>query len=627
MIYNTSRIYNGYFVWNIVYQGGLKMKFIFHLKERLTSIYYVLSIKNKISLAFIIVFSSLLILLVAIVYNITSGILINKAIESTLQNLRLVSEKFDIAFENVENYAKTAIINNDVQDVLIKTQLDNELDNYSNVQKVRKTLDSIINPRFLIDSMILYDFKNKIYDSGKIQSLEYAFRPEYNRFNGNFITSGPKFWADTHESNFTEAESRQKIITFTSAVINANSGQPLGVLETNVNEKYISSLYSKIEMGQSGRLFIINKDGMVVSDTNKENIYFNISEEPYFKWVLDNEGGKIFSTHNNQNLIISRHYKRLNWIIIGVVPTSEITQDKYFLISRIALLGVVFILTSIFLTIFISNSITKPIVKLKKSMEYVGDGDLEVRVEVKTKDEVGALAEEFNRMIKKTSVLMESVYTEHKRKKEYELALLQSQINPHFLYNTLESICGLAVLNRNEDIINLTNELAMFYRGVLSKGSKIVAIQDEIKITERYMRILKVRYGDQFEYSINVEKEIYKFPTIKLVLQPIVENSISHGLRNKREKGFLVIRGLVEEGNVCIYIIDNGVGMKPEELERVFMEDTEDNHKRSFGLKSTDERIKLYFGPEYGLKVESVFNEGTTVKIVLPAKEMWGGVE
>ncbi|HEY5584653.1 MAG TPA: sensor histidine kinase [Ruminiclostridium sp.] len=603
------------------------MKLIFHIKQRIEDLYYALSIKNKISLAFIIVFSSLLILLVAIVYNITSGILINKAIDSTLQNLRLVSEKFDIAFENVENYAKAAIINNDVQEVLFKTQTGNELDDYSSVQKVRKTLDSIINPRFLIDSMILYDFKGKVYDSGKIQGLEYAFRPEYNRFNGDFVTSGPKFWTDTHESNFTEAESRQKIITFTSAVINANSGQPLGVLETNVNEKYVSGLYSKIEMGESGRLFIVNKDGMVVSDTKKNNIYSNISAEPYYKWVLNNEGGKIFKTNNNQNLIISRHYKRLDWIIIGIVPTWEITQDKYFLISRIAVIGLVFILTSIMLTIFISNSITKPIVKLKKSMEYVGEGDLEVSVEVKTKDEVGALAEEFNRMIRKTSVLMESVYTEQKRKKEYELALLQSQINPHFLYNTLESICGLAVLNRNEDIINLTNELAMFYRGVLSKGSRIVTIEDEIKITERYMRILKVRYGDQFDYDINVESEIYKFSTIKLVLQPIVENSINHGLRNKRGKGFLEIKGLVEKGNVSIYVIDNGVGMRPEQLERIFMENTGDNLKKSFGLKSTDERIKLYFGNEYGLIVKSVFNEGTTVKIVLPAKEMWGGLE
>lgn len=603
------------------------MKLILYLKNRLVGIYYTLSIKNKISLAFIIVFSFLLILLIAIVYNITSGILINKAIDSTLQNLRLVSEKFDMAFDDVENYAKSATVNGDVQAILTKADSLDELDNFSNAKIIRKTLDGIINPRKLIDSMILYDFKGNVYDSGKIQDLGYAFIPEYVRFKGNFVTSGPNFLIDTHKSNYKEAQSQQNIITFASGVMNADSGNPIGVLETNVNEKYISGLYSRITIGDNGRLFIIDKSGMIVSDMEKSKLYSNISSEPYFNWILGNEGGKIFGTADSQSLVICRHYERLNWVIIGIVPTWDITQDKYYLIIRIAIIGVIFILTSVMLTMRISRSITKPIINLKQSMECVGAGDLEVRVEVKTKDEVGALAEEFNSMIQNTSDLMESVYTEQKRKKEYELALLQSQINPHFLYNTLESICGLAILNRNDDIIDLTNELALFYRGVLSKGSRIVAIEDELDITERYLKILKVRYGDKFDYTMDVDRNIYRFATIKLILQPIVENSIYHGLKNKKGKGLLEIRGGIEESNACIYIVDNGVGMRPEELEQIFSENTKGFSNKSFGIKSTDERIKLYFGPEYGLRVDSVFNGGTTVKFMLPAKEIWGGVE
>lgn len=603
------------------------MKIISYFKKKFLDFYYTLSIKNKISLLFIIVFSSLLLLLVAFVYNISSTILINKAIESTLQNLRLVSEKFDIAFENVENYAKAATVNNAVQEALKSASAEDELGKYSRVIEVRNSLDSIINPRFLIDSMILYDFDRNIYDSGNIQSLEYAFRPEYNRFKGNFVSSGPNFWRDTHESNFTETEVRQKIITFVSGVINADSGQPVGVLETNVNEKYISKLYSHISVGESGKLFIINKGGQIVSDTDKRKIYSNISFEPYFKWALDNEGGKIFTIDNSQSLVISRHYARLDWIILGIVPTQEITQDKYLLIDRMAFIGLAFILVAIIIIIFISNSITKPIIKLKKSMEYMGDGDLEVSVEVRTRDEVGALAEEFNRMIKKTSRLMESVYSEQKRKKEYELALLQSQINPHFLYNTLESICGLAVLNRNEDIIKLTDELAMFYRGVLSKGSRIITIKEELKIIERYLKILRLRYGEQFEYIIEVDERLYSFATIKLILQPIVENAIYHGLRNKKGQGLLEIRGAIENEYACIYVVDNGLGMKREDIDRIFSGNTQEQTRKSFGLKSTDERIKLYFGTEYGLTVESIYGEGTTVKIILPAKEMWGGLE
>ncbi|HEX2926579.1 MAG TPA: sensor histidine kinase [Ruminiclostridium sp.] len=603
------------------------MKIILFLKEKISEVYYTLSIKNKISLSFIFVFSSLLLLLIVFVYNVSSTILINKTIDSTLQNLRLVSDKFDIAFDNVENYAKAAIINDDVQEGLKNIKTNDELGRYSILNKVSNSLDTIIAPRFLIDSMIIYDFNGNIFDSGKIQNLKYAFKPQYHDFGGDFVSSGHNFWQDTHDSNFTEAESKLKIITYTSGIINADSGQPMGVLETNVTENYVSQLYSHIAIGESGKLFIINKNGEIVSDTNKKDIYTNISSEPYFKWAQNNEGGRIFTIGGVQNLVICRHYDRLNWIILGVVPTREITQDKYLLINRITFIGLAFILLAVILIIFIANSITRPIIKLKKSMEYMGDGDLEVTVEVRTKDEVGSLAEEFNRMIKKTSALMDSVYIEQKRKKEYELALLQSQINPHFLYNTLESICGLAVLDRTEDIIKLTDELALFYRGVLSKGSRIVTIRDELNTTESYLKILQLRYGEKFDYSMEVDESLYDFVIIKLTLQPIVENSIYHGLRNKPGKGSLKIKGCIEEDRACIYVIDNGSGIRPEDLERIFAGTTQEYGQKSFGLKSTDERIKLYFGSEYGLQIESVYNEGTTVKVILPAREMWGGVE
>lgn len=257
-------------------------------------------------------------------------------------------------------------------------------------------------------------------------------------------------------------------------------------------------------------------------------------------------------------------------------------------------------------------------------MKYIGEGDLEARVDIKSRDELGVVAQEFNKMVAKTSELMNNIFREQKKKREYELAMLQSQINPHFLYNTLESICGLAELNRNEDIISTVNELAAFYRGVLSKGSNIIPIEDEISITVNYLNIIKVRYGDKFDYTIELDDEIFKYNTVKLVLQPLIENSIYHGLKNKRGRGMISIKGFVKNGKVNLHVSDNGIGMTSGELKRLFNNEDMGYSKRGFGLKSTNERIKLYFGNEYGLQIESALGKGTTVKVTLPAR-VFGG--
>ncbi|MNI40714.1 Sensor histidine kinase YehU [compost metagenome] len=204
---------------------------------------------------------------------------------------------------------------------------------------------------------------------------------------------------------------------------------------------------------------------------------------------------------------------------------------------------------------------------------------------------------------------------------------MQSQINPHFLYNTLESICGLADLKRNADVVKIVNQLALFYRGVLSKGSSIISMEDEILITQTYLEILKIRYGDQMDYTLDFDPEVYKYKTIKLLLQPIVENSIYHGLKNKRGKGHIRIKGSVKGEQLVIVVADNGVGIKKERLDTILSREESDYKKKSFGLKSTDDRIKLYFGSEYGLEIVSEYGRGTMITLRLPTHETRGDVE
>jgi two-component system sensor histidine kinase YesM len=586
------------------------------LGEKIAGLYKSLSIKNKISLLFILLSLLLLFILGMFASIISSSSVIKKTVENTIQNLNLVSGKFDIVFDNVENNAKIAIRNSDIQTVLFSTVSRQEKASYNEEKQVRKALMNTIEPKTNIDAMFIYDASGNVFNSGNIQVD--SENPGLNISENS--GEGTAKWILTHKSTYRKLQSYQDIISYLCALVHENSGKPLGTMEVCINERYVSSLYSEIKIGSSGYIFIADKNGTIISDNNKDLLYKSIREEPYYNWVTANEGGRIFKIGSKDCLVINSFYKRLDWLIIGIVPIKEITRDSVLLRFNIFVIGLVCIILAVVMSMLLSSSITKPVIKLKEAMESVGEGNLEVTVDIGSNDEIGVLTQEFNKMVKNTSHLMSRILLEQQKKREYELALLHYQMNPHFLYNTLENICSLADHGRNSDIISVVSELALFYRGVLSKGSNIITLAEEISITERYLKILKLRYGDELEYKFDIDDRIYGVKTLKLLLQPIVENSVYHGIKNKRGKGVICIKGFLDGDRVNIWVKDNGIGIKPELIDRIFEGKESHCQTSSFGLKNTDERIKLYYGNMFGLNIESIYGEGTTVKIVLPVE-------
>jgi two-component system sensor histidine kinase YesM len=212
---------------------------------------------------------------------------------------------------------------------------------------------------------------------------------------------------------------------------------------------------------------------------------------------------------------------------------------------------------------------------------------------------------------------MEQVYNEQQQKKEYELSALQSQINPHFLYNTLESITSLIQLNRNDDAILVVKALAKFYRTTISNGKTIITIKEELSNIENYLIIQNIRYQHKLAYTIDIDDNILDNKIIKLSLQPIVENSIYHGIRPLKRLGHIHIIGKKYSKGIIISIIDNGIGIDPNKIN--ILKKSKGN-PTSFGLWSVDQRIKLYFGSIYGVKIQNVF-QGTHIDILLPLEE------
>ena len=268
-----------------------------------------------------------------------------------------------------------------------------------------------------------------------------------------------------------------------------------------------------------------------------------------------------------------------------------------------------------------SRTLTNPIFKLKRLMKQAESGDLTVRFNFQHNDEIGELGQSFNHMIARIDQLIQMVYVEQENKRTAEMKSLQEQIKPHFLYNTLDTISWMARDYDAEDIVRLVDALTNMFRIGLSHGKDIITVKEEITHVSNYLYIQKIRYKDKLNYVIHVDESLYAIEVPKLILQPLVENAIYHGVKAKRGGGTITITGVPEGENLVFTVQDDGAGMlqeKVEELNRRMSERSVLDEKKSFGLFYIRERIQLCYGKGYGVHVESTLGEGTRVTITLP---------
>ena len=276
-----------------------------------------------------------------------------------------------------------------------------------------------------------------------------------------------------------------------------------------------------------------------------------------------------------------------------------------------------------FYTMKVTNGITEPITNLTKKARRFGTKGFDKAIPIETNiEELRILDDTFNEMTDHINTLMNKQVENERSLSRAELELLQAQINPHFLYNTLDSIVVLAESNREDDVINMITSLSNFFRNSLSEGEDIHTIRAEFTQAASYLEIQQIRYSDILSYSINVSDDIQNCLIPKLVLQPLIENALYHGIKNRRGRGLITITGERNDKNILLVVRDNGVGMTPEQLEKL-QYGTYQEKLGSYGLWNVHQRIKLYCGEGCGLTFESVYGEGTTVTVTLP----YAGVE
>lgn len=304
--------------------------------------------------------------------------------------------------------------------------------------------------------------------------------------------------------------------------------------------------------------------------------------------------------------------------------TKRLNDRVYaFTIFCVVLLGLVLLMVAA-LTVFIVSGIIRPIRELSLVTESVSQGDFSVRARVYTDDELQALADSVNDMTESIERFVKKIKEDERKMRYADLRLLQEQINPHFLYNTLDTIVWLIEGGDPDKAVNMVMSLSEFFRLVLSKGREYITIREEEQHIRSYLEIQQVRYRDILEYEIDFDPALYQYKILKLTLQPLVENSLYHGIKYKRARGNIRVTGRLVEGRIILTVTDDGVGMEAEELLnlRNEIEKPCKDTGKGFGLANVNERIRMNFGTEYGMMICSAPGEGTTVTVTIPAEPL-----
>jgi len=402
-----------------------------------------------------------------------------------------------------------------------------------------------------------------------------------------------------------------------------DKNKKIGFINGAVNLEKISEIASSIDV-YNGFSWIMNKD-MDIYSISKDiltNKYISAEElNKIIKKSKEINSGTI-SLKNIYNKDATLFFSSIpyteDWILCTIIENNYIHAQTNNIINLVIILGIILLFFSILLAIIISGTLVKPIYKLKNHMVEVSNGNLDSYYETKNNDEISILGKVFNQMLMDIKKLINQVYKVQTQKRNAELRVLQSQINPHFLYNTLDTIQWKALAYKAFDVADMINSLSIFFRISLSDGKEFITISDEIEHVRNYLEIQKTRYKDKISYSINLNESISQNLVPKMIIQPLVENSIYHGLKLKKQKGIININVLSENDYIIIEVIDNGIGMDHKMLAT-----TKDNLYNSiesehYGLYNINERLKLTFKDKYNIDIDSEFGKGTKVLLKIP---------
>lgn len=568
-----------------------------------------------VSFSALMVLAMLVFMVIAMRY--TSGTIYENSINYMSQIIQQVNYDIDTYIEYMENISSIIAKSSDVPRYLFdqnQTEAEREAEKeriLTQFQTIMESRDDIYNVAAVAKNgrYIINRGDDELTGYVDIESLDW-YQAAMESKSGIAVSS-------SHVQNAIQS-SYKWVITLSRALVNNQTGEREGLFFVDLNYSAISDLCNNSSIEEKGYIFVLDAEGNIVYHPKQQLMYGGLKTENIDAIMECEEDSLIIDEGGESKLYTMSKSKRTGWTVVGAAYTSELLKNNeqaqmwYLLVASILLLAVIGI------SGIISREITKPIRSLRDSMRKVQNGQFDTHVEVITENEIGSLGRSFNLMTSEIRALMEQNVYEQKQKRKSELKALQAQINPHFLYNTLDSIIWMSEAGENDEVVEMTSALARLLRQSISNDQEEVELEKEIEYVKNYLTIQKMRYKDKLEFFIYVDPRVAHVPVIKLVLQPLVENAIYHGIKYKETKGNLKIYAKPVDGRVEIVVADDGIGMDEDVMEHIFDEHRKEQKRNGVGVPNVQKRLQLQYGSEYGIRYESVKGAGTKVVITIP---------
>jgi two-component system sensor histidine kinase YesM len=593
-------------------------------------LYLNLSIKYKIFILFYLLIVALSLTLGYYSYQTSRKQIVNKVSVTNLGVIKVVENNVIGLQKNIADWVTVFSLSSVVQGVL-----QNDVSEPSKLETMLYSgpTASIMNQMLVtrnFDFLALYGkgmsplFQESTDDSsGANNFLQIKNSDVYRK---TLELNGSSYWFPlTDENNVFIQNNRNEKIGMSRIIRSVTDGSTIGFIFVGINQETIRKLYLKNLYDRDHGIVILNENGYPLLKAGKE-FYNADAPGPVFTSMkqLKNAGSTIAHI-NGEDLLIS--YSEINengWRILYAVPLSLLTQELSSIKVFVAVMILACLLLSIPFMMLLTSFLTAPIQTLLLSMKRFQNGRFDERVDIKYRDEIGELSRGYNSMVANIKALIDDVYVLQLKEKEAELKALQSQINPHFLYNMLDTIFWEAEAAGQSRISEMIVSLSRLFRLSLNRGKSFTNVAKEKELIELYLSLQKMRFKDLLQYRIDIPDEIGGYVMLKLVLQPFIENALIHGIERKRGGGYVNVTGALSGESLRFVIEDNGAGMDAETVERILKVQNESDvytaqETGGYAIQNVNARLKHYYKDRYRLKYDSEPGKGTTVELIIPA--------
>ncbi len=435
--------------------------------------------------------------------------------------------------------------------------------------------------------------------------------------NLHFTTPHVQYIFDNNENQY------RWVITLTRAVeITNGTSTDQGILLIDIRYSSLQQILQNITLGNQGYLYMVSSGGDLIYHPRMQLIETGQMSENIREAAGYRDGSWREKYNGEWREVSVKSVGYTGWKLLSVTPEKGLPLSNLKMKLFVVFVTASFLLALVLINTFISSKITTPVQMLEKSVNAIEAGDLDTEVYMGGSYEIRHLGRSIGDMARQIKTLMEDIVTEHESKRKSEFDTLQSQINPHFLYNTLDIIVWMIENEQKQEAVNVVTALARFFRISLSKGKSIITVKDELEHVRNYLMIQQMRFKNKFVYTIEAQEDVLELASLKLMLQPLVENAIYHGMEFMDGDGEIEVKVYREAENLWFQISDNGLGMTSQQVDSLLGSKPHVSSRRGsgIGVKNVNERIRLFFGEDYGLTIQSEPDEGTVIKICLPAR-------